>query len=134
MLSNARCWKQQLAALAIATSLLSGCAMGGSEPGVTTVYPLVVEYSRDFRARAADELDLLPKEPATPYRKARARRRGDSAADRLRRIVACGRAHAQKDGQKAAGFVKGVAPRVASAVLNDRVLRTQFDRPAIIEI
>ena len=60
MTSNARCWKQQLAALAIATSLLSGCAMGASEPRIATVCPPVVEYSREFQARAAEELALLP--------------------------------------------------------------------------
>nr|WP_246175393.1 hypothetical protein [Paracoccus limosus] len=60
MMSNARCWKQQLAALAIATSLLSGCATDGSEPGIATACPPVVEYTRELQARAADELDLLP--------------------------------------------------------------------------
>ena len=60
MMSNARCWKQQLAALAIATSLLSGCATDGSEPGIPTACPPVVEYPRELQARAADELDLLP--------------------------------------------------------------------------
>jgi hypothetical protein len=40
--------------------LLSGCATGGSEPRVVTVCPPVVEYSREFQARAAEELDLLP--------------------------------------------------------------------------
>ncbi len=38
--------------------------MVGTEPRVTTVCPAVVEYSRDFRARAADELDLLPEASA----------------------------------------------------------------------
>jgi hypothetical protein len=63
-MSNARCWRRRLVVLAIATSSLSGCAMVGSEPRVTTVCPPVVEYSRDFRARAADELDLLPEASA----------------------------------------------------------------------
>ncbi len=64
MMSNARCWKQQLAALAIATSLLSGCATDGSETsGFGTCAP-VVEYSREFQARAADELALLPDDSA----------------------------------------------------------------------
>jgi hypothetical protein len=59
-MSNARCWKQRLAALAIATSLLSGCAMVGSETsGFGTCAP-VVGYSREFQARAAEELTLLP--------------------------------------------------------------------------
>ena len=60
MMFNAGCWKQQLAALAIATSLLSGCATDGSEPGIATACPPVVEYTRELQARAADELDLLP--------------------------------------------------------------------------
>ena len=59
MMSNARCWRQQVAALAIAASLLSGCATGGYEPRVATVCPPVVEYSREFQARAAEELALL---------------------------------------------------------------------------
>lgn len=60
MMSNARCWRQQLAALVIATSLLSGCATVGSKFRVATICPPVVEYSPDFQARAAKELDLLP--------------------------------------------------------------------------
>lgn len=60
MMSNARCWKQQLAALAIATSLLSGCATDGSEPGRFATCPPVVEYGREFQARAAEELARLP--------------------------------------------------------------------------
>ncbi len=64
MTSNAGCWKRRLAALAIASSLLSGCAAGGSEPRIGTVCPPVIEYSREFQARAADELNLLPEESA----------------------------------------------------------------------
>ena len=60
MISNARCWKRRLAVLAIALSLLSGCATVGSEPGIATVCPPVVEYSREFQARAAEELARLP--------------------------------------------------------------------------
>jgi hypothetical protein len=33
---------------------------GISELRIATVCPPVVEYSREFQARAADELDLLP--------------------------------------------------------------------------
>ena len=51
---------RQLAVLAIATILLTGCATGGSEPRIPTICPPVVAYSREFQARAADELDLLP--------------------------------------------------------------------------
>lgn len=40
--------------------MLSGCATVGSETGGISACPPVVEYSRDLRARAADELLLLP--------------------------------------------------------------------------
>lgn len=60
MMSNARCWKRRLAALAIVTSLLSGCATVRSEDGRLATCPPVVEYGREFQARAADELALLP--------------------------------------------------------------------------
>jgi len=59
-MSNARCSTQQLAVLVIATSLLTGCATDGSEPGIPTACPSVVEYSREFQARSAEELQLLP--------------------------------------------------------------------------
>jgi hypothetical protein len=60
MTSNAGCWKRQLAALAIAAISLTGCATVASEPRVATVCPPVVEYSREFQARAAEEFALLP--------------------------------------------------------------------------
>jgi len=60
MMSNGGCSRRPVAALAIATSLLSGCATGISEPPAATVCPPVVEYSREFQAGAADEIDLLP--------------------------------------------------------------------------
>ena len=59
MMSNARCWRRRRVALAIATIWLSGCATVGSD-GVATGCPPVVEYSREFQARAAEELALLP--------------------------------------------------------------------------
>ncbi len=37
-----------------------GCATVAYEPRMATVCQPVVEYSREFQARAADELDLLP--------------------------------------------------------------------------
>jgi type IV pilus biogenesis protein CpaD/CtpE len=43
--------------LAIAASLLAGCA---TDPSDGLPCPPVVEYSREFLARAADELDSLP--------------------------------------------------------------------------
>jgi hypothetical protein len=52
MMSNARCSMPRLAVLAIATSLLTACATGISEPRFATVCPPVMEYSRAFQARA----------------------------------------------------------------------------------
>ncbi len=60
MKSNAGCSTRRLAVLAIATSLLSGCATGVSEPRIATVCPPVVEYTRELQARAAEELGMLP--------------------------------------------------------------------------
>lgn len=60
MTSNARCWMRQLAVLGLATSLLTGCATGISEPRIGTVCPPVVEYTREFQARVAEELGMLP--------------------------------------------------------------------------
>lgn len=60
MTSNASCSMRQLAVLVIAAISLTGCATVASDPRVATVCPPVVEYSREFQARAADELDLLP--------------------------------------------------------------------------
>ncbi len=60
MTSNARCSMRQLAVHVIAAISLTGCATVASDLRVTTVCPPVVEYSREFQARAADELDLLP--------------------------------------------------------------------------
>ena len=61
MMFNARCSMRRRAVLVIATSLLSGCATGASEPRVVAVCPPVVAYSRAFQARAVEELALLPK-------------------------------------------------------------------------
>ena len=60
MTSNAGCSMRRLAALVIAAISLTGCATVGSEPRIPTICPPVVAYSREFQARAADELDLLP--------------------------------------------------------------------------
>ncbi len=64
MMSNARCWKRRLAVLAIATSLLSGCATVGSDGSGPGACPPVVEYSSEFQARAAEELALLQESSA----------------------------------------------------------------------
>ena len=60
MQCNARCWKRRLTVLAIATSLLSGCATDGSDGSGQGTCPPVVDYGRGFQARAAEELALLP--------------------------------------------------------------------------
>ena len=60
MTSNAGCWKRRLTVLAITTSLLSGCATVRSEDGRLATCPPVVEYGREFQARASEELALLP--------------------------------------------------------------------------
>jgi hypothetical protein len=64
MMSNARCWRLRLAVLATATSLLSGYATVGSEPGVVPICPPLVEYGRDLQAWDAAELALLAKKSA----------------------------------------------------------------------
>lgn len=66
MTFSARCWKPPLAALAIAASLLAGCATGGSERGVAAACPPVVEYSVEFQERAAAEVENLPTDSAVP--------------------------------------------------------------------
>lgn len=60
MTSNARCWKRWLAVLVLATIWLVGCTTVGSDVSVRGACPPVVEYSREFQARAAEELALLP--------------------------------------------------------------------------
>ena len=39
---------------------MTGCATADFEAGGVAACPLVVEYSREFQARAAEELALLP--------------------------------------------------------------------------
>ncbi len=55
---NARCLKQPAAAPLIATLLLTGCAMGGSDK--RSPCPPVVEYSAADQVRAAEEVGALP--------------------------------------------------------------------------
>lgn len=64
MTSIAGCLMRQLAVLVIVTISLTGCATVASDLRVTTICPPVVEYSREFQARAADELNLLPEASA----------------------------------------------------------------------
>lgn len=60
MTSNAGCWRRRLAVLAIATIWLNGCATGASDGSGPGACPPVVDYSREFQARAAEELARLP--------------------------------------------------------------------------
>lgn len=60
MKSNAECWRRQLAVLVVATSWLTGCATAGFEANGLAACPPVVEYSREFQARAAKEIARLP--------------------------------------------------------------------------
>lgn len=50
----------RFAVLAIATNWVTGCATVGFEGGGGAACPQVVEYSREFQARAAERLALLP--------------------------------------------------------------------------
>lgn len=54
------CSRRRRVGLALATIWLSGCATVGSEGGALRACPPVVAYSREFQARAAEELALLP--------------------------------------------------------------------------
>ena len=54
------CWRLRLAVLVIATSWLTGCATAGFDAGGVAACPPVVEYSREFQARAAEESATLP--------------------------------------------------------------------------
>lgn len=60
MMSNAGCWTRRLVVLAIATTWVSGCATVHSENDRLATCPPVVEYTREFLARAAEELGMLP--------------------------------------------------------------------------
>lgn len=57
MPSSARCSRRPAVVLTIVMLWLSGCGMGGSEPG--TLCPPVVEYTAADQVRAADEVETL---------------------------------------------------------------------------
>ncbi|MBI1386645.1 MAG: hypothetical protein GC150_17205 [Rhizobiales bacterium] len=44
--------------------MLSGCATGASDGGGPRACPPVVQYSREFQARVAEEMVLLPENSA----------------------------------------------------------------------
>jgi hypothetical protein len=64
MMHNDGCSKRRRVALVLATIWLSGCATGASDVGRLGACPPVVEYSRAFQTRAAEELALLPEDSA----------------------------------------------------------------------
>lgn len=60
MTYNDGCSMRRRAVLVLATIWLSGCTAVSSDGSGPGACPPVVEYSRKFQARAAEELDLLP--------------------------------------------------------------------------
>ncbi len=54
------CSKQRRVVLVLVTIWLSGCATDASDVVSLGACPPVVEYSREFQARAVEELALLP--------------------------------------------------------------------------
>ena len=60
MTYNDGCSMRRRVALGLVAIWLSGCATVASDVGVLEACPPVVEYSREFQARAAEELALLP--------------------------------------------------------------------------
>jgi len=64
MTPNGGCSGRRRVALALATIWLSGCATVHFEDGRLATCPPVVEYGREFQARAAEELALLPERSA----------------------------------------------------------------------
>ncbi|KGJ09751.1 hypothetical protein [Paracoccus sphaerophysae] len=59
MTYNAECWRLPRVVHVLATIWLSGCATVGFDGSGPRACPPVVEYSREFQARAAEELALL---------------------------------------------------------------------------
>lgn len=59
MTFNDGCWTRRLAVLTLVTSWLSACATAGSELTPVAVCPPVVDYSKVFQAKAAEELARL---------------------------------------------------------------------------
>ena len=57
-MSGTECSMRRLAALAIVTISLTGCATGGSDTRAPC--PPVVDYRAADQARAADEVEALP--------------------------------------------------------------------------
>lgn len=60
MTHNDGCSRRRRVVLCLATIWLSGCATVSSDVGGHGACPPVVAYGREFQARAAEELALLP--------------------------------------------------------------------------
>ena len=60
MTPNGGCSRRRRVALGLATIWLSGCATDASDVGSLGACPPVVQHSREFQVRAAEELVLLP--------------------------------------------------------------------------
>jgi len=60
MKSNVECWGRRLVVLLVGASWLTGCATAGFEAVGVAACPPVVDYRREFQARAAEEMAMLP--------------------------------------------------------------------------
>jgi hypothetical protein len=59
-MQNDGCSRRRRGALVLASIWLSGCATVTSEGRAVSICPPAVDYSREFQARAAEELARLP--------------------------------------------------------------------------
>ena len=64
MTYNDGCSMRRRVALGLVTIWLSGCATGGFDGGELGACPPVVQYSKEFQTRAAEEMALLPENSA----------------------------------------------------------------------
>ena len=60
MTFSGKCWRLRRVVLAIAASLLGGCATAGSDRPVSVAFPPVVGYGAELQAQAAAEVGALP--------------------------------------------------------------------------
>lgn len=60
MARDSGCWRLRRAVLVTETSLPNVCATVSSEGHAVRTCPPAVDKSREFKARTANELDLLP--------------------------------------------------------------------------
>lgn len=59
MTCSGKCWRRRLAVLAIAASLLAGCATAGSDRQPAAACPPVVGYGAELQGQAAAEVEAL---------------------------------------------------------------------------